>query len=258
MLVGVFRDADVVAEGLGHLVDAIEALEQRHRHHDLRLLAVGLLQRAPDQQVELLVGAAELHVRLHRHRVVALRERVEELVDGDRLAGLVALGEVIALEHARHRVVRGQLHDLGGGEAAQPARVEVDARAGAVEDLEHLRLVGARVRLDLLGRQRRARGVAPRGVADHPGEVPDEERDVVPELLELAHLVEQHRVPEVQVGGGRVEARLHVQRRAAPELPGEVGVGEHLARAPVQLRDLFVQVHLIPVKSVLKAPAYGR
>ncbi len=80
----------------------------------------------------------------------------------------------------------------------------------------------------------------------------------MPELLELAHLVQQHRVPEVQVGGGRVETGLHVQRGAAPELAGEVGVGEHLARAPVQLGDLFVQVHLIPVKSVLKQPARGR
>ena len=58
----------------------------------------------------------------------------------------------------------------------------------------------------------------PRGIADHAGEVPDEEGHLVPELLELAHLVEQHRVPEVQVGRRRIEARLHLQRRAALEL----------------------------------------
>ena len=73
----------------------------------------------PDQQIEFLVGAAQLHVRPQRDRVVALRQRIEELVDGDGLAGLVALGEVVALEHARHGVVRRELHDLGRGELAR-------------------------------------------------------------------------------------------------------------------------------------------
>jgi hypothetical protein len=38
--------------------------EQRHRDDHLRLLPVRLLQLAPDQQVELLVGAAEFDIRL--------------------------------------------------------------------------------------------------------------------------------------------------------------------------------------------------
>ena len=78
-------DADVVAERLRHLVDAVQPLEQRHREDALRLLAVVLLQLAADQQVEFLVGAAELDVGLHRHRVVALHQRVQQLVHGDRL-----------------------------------------------------------------------------------------------------------------------------------------------------------------------------
>jgi hypothetical protein len=39
-----------------------------------------LLQVAAHQQVELLVGAAQLQVALQRHRVVALHQRVQELV----------------------------------------------------------------------------------------------------------------------------------------------------------------------------------
>ena len=68
----------------------------------------------------------------------------------------------------------------------------------------------------------------------------------MPELLELAHLVEQHRVPEVQVRGGRIEARLHAQRRAALELPGEVRLGQHLVGAAAQLSDLFLEIHSFP------------
>jgi hypothetical protein len=42
----------------------------------------------------------------------------------------------------------------------------------------------------------------------------------VPEILELPHLVEQHGVAEVEVGRGRVEARLHAERPAELE-PGQ-------------------------------------
>ena len=125
----------------------------------------------------------------------------------------------------------------------EPAGVEVDAGALAVEDLEHLRLVGPGVGLHLLGRERRARGVAPGGVADHAGEIADEEDHLVAELLELAHLVEQHRVPEVQIRRGRVEARLDAQRHAAQQLLREVGAREHLVRATFELCDLLLEIH---------------
>jgi len=44
----------------------------------------------------------------------------------------------------------------------------------------------------------------------------------VPELLELAHLVDEHRVSEMQVGRRRIEARLDTQRLATRELAGEL------------------------------------
>ena len=55
-------DPDVVAERLRHLRAAGEPLEQRRRDHHLRLLALLLLELAADEQVEQLVGAAELDV----------------------------------------------------------------------------------------------------------------------------------------------------------------------------------------------------
>ena len=55
--------------------------------HHLRLLAVVLLQRAAHQQVELLVGAAELDIGLQRHRVVALHQRIQEFMQRDGLVG---------------------------------------------------------------------------------------------------------------------------------------------------------------------------
>ena len=84
-----------------------------------------------------------------------------------------------------------------------------------IEDLEDLLLVGLRVGLDLLARQRRPRRVAAGRVADQSGEVADQEHDFVAEALELAHLVDQHGVAEMQIGRGRIETRLDAQRLAA-------------------------------------------
>ena len=65
-LLGRIGHADVVAERLAHPPLAVEPGQDRHREHRLRLLAVGLLDVAAEQQVELLVGAAELDVRAAR------------------------------------------------------------------------------------------------------------------------------------------------------------------------------------------------
>ena len=116
--------------------------------HDLRLLAVVLLQRAAHQQVEFLVGAAELDVGLQRDGVVALHQRIQEFVQRDGLVALVALAEVVALEHARDGVARGDLDELRRAASAPNQRELKSTRVRfAVEDLEDLLLVGARVRL---------------------------------------------------------------------------------------------------------------
>jgi hypothetical protein len=116
-------DGDVVVERLRHLLHAVGALEDGHAEGDLRLEAGGLLEAAPDEQVEKLVRAAELDVRLDHHRVVALRQRVEELVDRDRLAALVSLLEVVPLEHARDGVAAGELDHVGERHRGQPVEL---------------------------------------------------------------------------------------------------------------------------------------
>jgi len=71
------------------------------------------IRSRPNEEVEGLVGSAHLDVRLERHRVVPLRQRVEELVQPDRQAALVAFGEVVALEETRHGVLGSQLDEPG-------------------------------------------------------------------------------------------------------------------------------------------------
>ena len=78
-----------------------------------------------------------------------------------------------------------------------------------IENLEDLRLVGFGVGVDLLARERRARGDAARGIADEAGEVADEEDDGVAHVLKVLELADEHGVAEVQVGSGGIEPGFH-------------------------------------------------
>ena len=94
----------------------------------------------------------------------------------------------------------------------------------------------------VLGREPRARGVASGGIADQAGEIADQEDHLVAELLELAHLVDQHRVPEVQIGRGGIESGLDLQRRAALELALQLAGQQQVLRTARQLGHLFLDV----------------
>jgi hypothetical protein len=81
----------------------------------------------------------------------------------------------------------GGLPDDGlEGKGAQPRRVELDARPRHVEDLPELGPVGLGVLADLLPRERLAGVGASRGIADHSGEIADDDDGQVAEILEVA------------------------------------------------------------------------
>jgi hypothetical protein len=111
-----------------------------------------LLQATTHQQVEFLVGTAEFDVRFQGDRVVALHQRIQEFVDRDRLLRRIALGEIIAFEHACNRVLRGQLDHVGRGHLSEPFAVETHFGALAIEHLEHLLGIGLRVREHVIAR----------------------------------------------------------------------------------------------------------
>ena len=113
-----------------------------------------------------------------------------------------------------------------------------------VEDVEDLPLVGAGVGLHLLLGELRAGGLLARGIADAGGEAADQEDHPVAELLEVPHLAQQHRVAQVEVGRGGVEAGLHGQRLAGLARPLELGAELRLVdqvdgAAPEQRHLLF-------------------
>ncbi len=204
-------DADIIAQAFAHFLDAVQPFQQGHGQDHLGFLPVMALQLAADQQVELLVAAAQLHVGLQGHRIVPLHQRIKQFVDGNRFPVLVALGKIVALEDAGHRIGGGQLDDLHRRHDAEPARVEIDHRFFRVKELENLFLVGLGIGGDLFPAQRRPGLVPAAGIADQAGEISDQKDNGVPQVLEVLHLADQDGMSQVDVGGGGIKAGLDQQ-----------------------------------------------
>ena len=173
-----------------------------------------------------------------RHGVISLHERIQKLVDADRLTARMALAEIVAFEHAGNRVLRRQPDHAGRAQFAHPRRIELDAGSLAIEDLEDLRRIGLGVRAYFILRQRRPRRVLAGRIADHPREIADQKDHLVAEVLELAHLVDQHGVAEVQIGSGRIETRLDPERPSLGEPGGETAPRQYLLGAAREFRQL--------------------
>ena len=225
LIFGRLGDPNVIAEGLRHFFDAVGALEDRHDDDDLRRLAFLFLQIAADEVVEGLVGAAEFDIGLDHHRVPALHEWVEKLVDVDGLAGLVAFLEGVAFEHAGDGHLGGEFEGVDEGHLVEPFGVVVnlDFVRRQVENFAGLIEVGFGVGLDLLGGEDGAGFLFAGGIADGGGGVADDEDRLVAEVLELPHFAKDDGVAEVEVRGGGVHAELDAELAA-----GFFGVDEPL------------------------------
>ena len=237
-------DADGVAVRLRHLLHTVEAFDDRRHQDDLGLLAVAALQLASGNEVEFLVGAAQLNVGFEGDRVVALRQRVEQLVQGDGLFFLETLVELVALEHLRDGEVRGEADHALEAKIVEPLGVEANFGFVAVEDAEYLFRVRLRVFLDLFPRHLLARDRAPRRIANERGEVSHEEDDGVAEILEVFQLAHQHGVTEVQIGRGGIEPGFDAERNAGLarffQPLAEIGDADDFGRALLQQVQLLV------------------
>jgi hypothetical protein len=192
-------------------------VDQRRREADLPLLSFLALQIASAQEIEELVRPAELEIAVDHHGVPPLHQRVDHLVDADRLVLLHPLLERVALDHARDGHAPGEPQEILEPEAVEPLGVAPHLRLRDVDHLLHLLDVRLKIALDLLARELRPELVAPGGIADHRRRVADDEDDRVPELLDRAQLHERDRVTDVQVGRARIHAELDAEGLAGLE-----------------------------------------
>ena len=78
------------------------------------------------------------------------------------------------------------------------------------------------------------------GVADHPGKVTNQKNDLMAQLLELPHLVQENRVPEMQVGGCGIKPRFHPQGFSGSQQCGKVFFADNFGSAPENGFKLFL------------------
>ena len=198
------------------------------------------LQLAPDQHVELLIGAADFEIGFERDRIVTLDQRIEQLVQKQRLLFGEPLLEVVALQHPRDAHLRGNLDQAAHAEFVHPFAVEADLGELAIENLERLRAIGFGVALDLLARQRLARLGASGRIADHRGKIADQENHGVARALKVAQLLERQAVTEMQIGRGRIHPELDAQRPSERDLRRELGRRNNFGRPAGERRRLFI------------------
>ena len=193
----------------------------RHRQDRLLGLAVGALDVAPQQQVELLVGPPQLDVGVDRHRVIALQQRVQQLEQRDRLA---APTSVWRSPRARAAAPRSS---CARAPAARPSACPATRRCAAPPGARDRRRGSAapapgrsRALASISSRgEHRAQARAARRVADARRVVADDQHHPVAGVLELAQLAQHDRVAEVDVRRRRVDAQLDPQRPALLRAP---------------------------------------
>ena len=184
------------------------------------------LQVAAHGHVELLIGATQLQIRLHLHRVVALQQRIKKLVQGDGGARAVAIGKVLLGQHLAHGADAQQLNHLGQVKPGEPLAVaahlqparSLEIKQGALAGLALTQLlqVSGGIGLHRSSAELHPGGALAGGIADAGGEVADDQHGDMAGILEGPQLAEQQRVPQVDIGAGGVDAELDAQGPPGP------------------------------------------
>ena len=119
--------------------------------------------------------------------------------------------EILALEHLRDRHLGGQTDPVFGFDLVEPFAIEAHFRLERIENFVDLRHVGLGIAHDFFGAEWRTGGGASRRIADHAGEITDQENDGMAEILKMFQLAQKDGVAEMQVGCGGIEASLDAQ-----------------------------------------------
>ena len=100
-----------------------------------------------------------------------------------------------------------------------------------IENFKNLRFISVGVCGDFFRSQLFARFGFTGRIADHPGEITDEKNYLMPEILELFHLLNEHRMTQMQIRRGRIESRFDAKRTPFLELCEELFFGKNLHSA---------------------------
>ena len=139
--------------------------------------------------------------------------------------------EIFALQHLLQRHAAVQANHVFERHRAEPVAVAHRFCARRIENLERLLAISCRVCHHFLMRQMRPRNGAAARVADHSGEIADDENRLVTEILKLPQFSQNNRVPKMNIGCRRIDPEFDPQRPAEREFFAQFVFADDLRRA---------------------------
>ena len=180
------------------------------------------LQVTSHRHIEFLIRPPQLHIGIHSHRVVSLKQGVKELMQSDGGAASVALGKIIFGQHLAHRGCSQQTNHLGQIKTFKPFTIASYLQPSGSLKIEQRLLLGlsfaqlaqicGRVGLHLFGCELHARGALARWIADPGREITNDQHGCMARILKGAQLAKQNAVAQVNITSRWVNAQLHPQR----------------------------------------------
>ncbi len=153
--------------------------------------------------------------------------------------------EIVPLQQPCHRIFAAQFHHVLECHPREPFAVVPNLGLIRIQNLEHLRLVSLGIGFDLRHCQRWTRRIPPARIPDSScRRRPDQKNHLVPQVLEVLHLPQQHRMPKVQIRRSGIEPRLHAQRPpllfAQQNALPQIFLANQFGEAFTQISKLFV------------------
>jgi len=187
-----------------------------------------LLDDAARLEIEKLVGAADLDIRLDSDRVIALHERIEEFAQRDLYAFFKSLGKIAARRHLLDREAFCQFRDLLEAELVEPFRIVMDLGRAEIDDLACLVEIAFEIILDIFPCKHRALVYLIRRIAYLSREITDDKDHSMPEVLKISQFSQRNGATKMDLRARRVDAELDAQLLPRKKLFLERFAHEHL------------------------------
>ena len=150
-----------------------------------------------------------------------------------------AITKILSLEHLLEGDTAIEPDHILKTHSLKPLAVEADGRPCGVKNLESLGLVALGILHDLIVGEMRTCYRAAARIADHRGEITDDEDGLMAQFLELTQLGQPDRVTEMNIGRGWIDTKFHPKRASQIKLSLEFIFAQHLGTTGEKRGELF-------------------
>ena len=113
----------------------------------------------------------------------------------------------------------------------KPLTIEDNLGTRVIQNFHRLLLIALRIFHDLLMRKLRRVTERPFPIADHGSEIANDKHGLMSDVLELAQFLQDKRMPEMNVGAGRIDPKFYAQRALELQLFAQLRLADDLRAA---------------------------